>query len=66
MAKNPYFRSGPTELTEAARAHLRTIVIGYLQTNSDQATIPDAVLQALHPQLLITAVWDRVKAELGL
>lgn len=66
MAQNPYFVKTPPVLSDSVREHLRTIVSTFLKANSDQATIPDALLQALHPALALPAVFAAMKQDLGL
>lgn len=66
MARNPFFSPASPELNDSVREQLRRIVIGFLQANSDQPVIADAVVQALHPLLAIPRVYAAIKAELGL
>lgn len=66
MATNPFFVPTPLDVSEPVREQLRRIVITFLQANSDQATIPDAVIQALHPALALPRVFAAIRADLKL
>lgn len=66
MAQNPYFDATPGDRRAAVLDYLRRIVTTHLKARDSEAVIPDAELRALHPLLLLPAVWQRIQKDLDL
>ncbi len=66
MALNPYFQGAPPAVTREQFESLLRRIRSHLIKRAAEATIPDAELRALHPKLLLPAVWARVVKALDL